>query len=107
VLTPKGDSTYYVGDTMVISWELSDSSVFSGLLIDFSPTNGNEYYLICSFFPTSLTFQNKKFYWMIPDSVFSFLKKSIVSDSCKIWIHDYFDYARGDVSDKLFSIHKR
>lgn len=107
VLAPKGDSTYYVGDWMEISWEIKDSSIFSGLIIDFSPTKGKDYCLIGSFYTTTSYFQDKKFYWLIPDSVFTCSKKSTVSDSCKIWIHDYWDYAIGDVSDKLFSIHKR
>jgi hypothetical protein len=105
VLTPNGDTTYYIGDIMEIKWDQKDS--LSGLLIDFSPSNGKEYFTIAGLLPTSSSFQNRELQWLIPDSIFSWSKKSTISDSCKIWIHDYFDYTIGDVSDRLFSIHKK
>ena len=107
VITPNGDSTYYIGDTMKISWEMRNS--ISGLVIDFSPNIGHDYFFIAGeFFPGDTEFQNREFFWTIPDTVTAGINKmGTLSDSCRIFIHDYFNYPGGDISDKLFSIHKR
>jgi hypothetical protein len=106
VLVPNGNTSYYIGDTMKISWELSDT--LSGLEIDFSPTGGHDYFLIAQYLPASMEFQNRQCTWIIPDTVvFGNISKSTQSDSCRIFIHEYLNYAIGDISDNLFSIRKR
>jgi len=107
VITPNGDSIYYIDDTMKITWEMRNS--ISGLVIDFSPNGGHNYFCIAGeFFPGDTEFQNREFFWAIPDTVTAGINKmSTFSDSCRIFIHDYFNYPGGDISDKLFSIHKR
>jgi hypothetical protein len=104
VLTPNGNEIYHVGDTMDITWLLEDTSVV-GLQIDFSPDGGANYFnfgLLQSAFPE---FQSRKVPWVIPDSIgLGSGIKSTCTNSCRIFVHDYFDYSISDVSDKYFSI---
>jgi hypothetical protein len=102
IVTPNGGNTYHVGDSMKMSWNLKGD--ISGLVIDFSADNGRQFFTLVYFVPSSEIFQKREYLWVIPDSIYSFSKASIVSDSCLVWIHGYFDYAFGDKSDKLFSI---
>ena len=85
VLTPNGGTTYYVGDSMHITWDLNDS--VSGLLFAFSPNNGLNYFLLGEALPTSTEFVNKEYIWVIPDTVFiGSIRMSTQSASCKIYI---------------------
>jgi hypothetical protein len=102
---PNGSATYYVGDTLEIRWRLNDS--IAGLQIDFSANNGASYAKINAFFPNDPEIADNRCHWIIPDSVGIPPNRSTVSDSCKIWIHDYFDYTIGDASDRVFSIKRR
>jgi hypothetical protein len=107
LLSPNGRTVYHVGDTVIISWDLliSPDSI-AGLQIDFSPNNGLNFFFLNMLFPTSSEFQEKKWAWIIQDTVNNgLIYMSSKSDSCKIFIHDYFVYMTGDLSDHVFSIH--
>jgi hypothetical protein len=107
VLFPNRGTTFHVGDTMIISWDLQMSpDSIAGLQIDLSPNNGRNYFAIGIFIPTDPQFLQKKYEWIIPDTINNgLLYWSTRSDSCSIFIHDYFIYTIGDVSDGFFSIH--
>jgi hypothetical protein len=70
VLTPNGNETYYIGDTIKITWNLADTSMV-GLQFDFSSNGGANY----ANTPISLIqhdfqeFQNREISWIIPDSI--------------------------------------
>ena len=102
---PDGGGTYYVGDTMEIRWTLNDS--ISGLIIDFSANNGVNYTQVAAFFANDPEIADGRYGWIIPDSAGTLTKRSTVSNSCKIFIHDYFDYTIGDASDQTFSVMMR
>jgi hypothetical protein len=106
VLTPTGGMSYNIGDPMTISWDLNMSpDSISGLEVDFSPNNGNNYFVVCIILPTYPEFQQRKFVWIIPDTVYDGPKSmSTRSNSCKIFVHDYFNYSTYDVSDRPFAI---
>ena len=107
VLSPNDPWTYYVGDTMSITWDLLDTSI-AGLQIDFSRNGGNNYFNICLLQPAFPEFQSREILWIITDSIGTgALRSSTCSDSCRIFIHDYFNYSIADVSDRFFSIHHR
>jgi hypothetical protein len=102
---PNGGNTYYVGDTLEIRWTQNDS--ISGLEIDLTANNGTTYTQVAAFFANDPEIADGKYNWVICDSVGKLTKRYSVSDSCKIWAHDYFDYSIGDASDRVFSIKKR
>jgi hypothetical protein len=107
VLTPNSNDSYHVGDSMVITWELhlSGSDSIAALQLDFSPNNGVNYFYFAEVFPDSIAFRDKRLVWIIPDTVNNGLQFiSTRSNSCKIFIHDYFNYTIGDLSDRLFTI---
>jgi hypothetical protein len=107
VLNPNGGSSYHVGDAMIITWDvhLSGSDSIAGLQMDFSPNNGLSYFIFTVLYPPAPELQDKKYVWIIPDTVFNGAYYMLTrSDSCKIFIHDYFNYTIGDVSDNVFSI---
>lgn len=107
VLSPNGGTVYHVGDTVIISWDLLISSdSIAGLQLDFSPNNGRNFFYLNMLLPASPEFQEKRWAWIIQDTVNNgALYMSSKSDSCKIFIHDYFVYMTGDLSDRVFSIH--
>jgi hypothetical protein len=108
VITPNGGNTYYLGDTLQITWDLSDESSIAGLQIDLSLNGGGYYYNIALLQPAFSEFQNRKLSWRIQDSIGTgSMKRSMCSDSCRIFIHDYFNWTIGDVADKFFTIRIR
>jgi hypothetical protein len=105
VLAPCKDSIYYIGDSMAIKWKLKESLSVSGLVIELSVDNGKSYWPFESLLATNPWIQGGPIFWEIPDSVFD-IPRSVISDSCRMFIHDYFDYTISGLSNR-FSIHKR
>jgi hypothetical protein len=107
VTAPSGGSTFFIGDSIKITWGL-DTTV-SGLVFEFTPNNGRSFFIIGEVLTTSSAYLNKEYSWTIPDSVTNngSLIVSTISDSCKIWAHDYFNYSIGALSEKTFSIRKK
>lgn len=104
VLTLNDRNTCHVGDMLNITWEF-DSTLVSGIQIDFSPNGGNNYFNIGLLQPAYPQFQDRKYSWVIPDSIGAGgSRRGTCSDSCRIFIHDYFDYSVGDISDQFFTI---
>jgi hypothetical protein len=104
ILSPNYLKTYSAGDTLTITWTLENTSV-SGLQIDFSQNGGINYFNIAMIQPAFPEFKNRRVPWVIPDSIGNGgMRRSVRSDSCRIFIHDYFDYSINDISDIFFSI---
>lgn len=107
LLSPKSDTVYYVGDIMTISWKLRDTTSISGLLAEISPDNGKDYYPIGEFLLSYQNILNGVFSWTVQDSMYDYIHVNLESDSCKIWVHDYFNYSLGDTSKGVFSIRQK
>ncbi len=101
VLTTSFEEQYLVGDTLTVTWT-TDLLRVSSVIPSVSPNNGVDWYTITQ--KNAIMSSDDSWgeiHWVIPEEMGG---ESLISENCRIRIHDYYENHPPAVSAKAFEI---